>query len=199
MAYSRRRLLELAGAGLVGLAGCSSTDGSDGGTGGSGDGSPTATPTQTMDGETTAAADRDLWRTTPLTDVLTDESFVVDEQPGPVLLHTFATWCPVCERQHSHLDGFRDDAPDDLTIVSMNVDPNEDAAAVREYARTKELDWRFVISPTEVTESLKAQFGTTIVNPPSAPIVVACPGGAATLLEQSGVKSPSYLTDHIDC
>lgn len=192
MGLSRRRFVRLGGAGVVGLAGCSGTGG-DGSTEPAGGSTAQSTPT---DSETATAAP-DLWRTTPLTDVLTGESFVVDERPGPVLLHTFATWCPVCERQHSHLDGF--DPAEDVTIVSLNVDPNEDAQAVREYAAGKNLDWRFVIAAPEVTESLKTQFGTTILNPPSAPIVVACPGGEATLLGQSGVKSPQYLREHIDC
>jgi len=199
MPNSRRRFLQLSGLCLAGVAGCSETDSTT-------NGERTASMTDTADGagETTtsteAVASPDAaWRTTELTDVVADETFTIADQQGPVLLHSFAVWCPKCARQHDHLKTLQEQVTDDVTLVSLNVDPNEDAAAVREYAADSGYDWRFVVSPAGVTESLVDDFGTSITSPPAVPIVIACPDGTASLLSQRGPKSTAYITDSLDC
>jgi thiol-disulfide isomerase/thioredoxin len=199
MPDSRRRFLQLAGLCLAGVAGCSGTDNTT-------NGERTDSVTDAADGageataSTEAAASTDAaWRTTELTDVVTDETFSIADQPGPVLLHSFAVWCPKCARQHDHLKTLQGQVDDDVTLVSLNVDPNEDAAAVREYAADGGYDWRFVVAPSAVTESLVDDFSTSITSPPAVPIVIACPDGTASLLSQRGPKSTAYITESIDC
>jgi len=178
--HSRRELLAaagLAGAGL--LAGCTgSPGGSDGGSGGTAGGS-------------------NAWRTTELTDVLTDETFTIGSLAPPVLVETFAVWCPTCTRQQGEVGALLD-RREDVTAVSLNVDPNEDAAAVREHAESEGFDWPAAVAPPEVTTSLKEAFGNTVLNPPSAPVVRVC-ADSATLLG-TGVKSADDLADSLgDC
>jgi hypothetical protein len=196
--YTRRALLRggvaAAGAGL--LAGClgGSSDDSDPGSGSDGT-APIDTGTTSGNGD--GGDGGDVWRTTELTDVLTDETFTIGALEPPVLVETFAVWCPTCTRQQGEVGALLD-RREDVTAVSLNVDPNEDAATVREHAESEGFDWPAAVAPPEVTTSLKEAFGTTVLNPPSAPIVRVC-AGSATLLG-TGVKSADDLAASLeDC
>jgi cytochrome oxidase Cu insertion factor (SCO1/SenC/PrrC family) len=195
---SRREVTRGCAALLAALAGCASA-------GGPGDDS-TETPAATTDreanttasatgGETAAGAG---WRATRLTDVLTGESFSVREFEGrPVVLEFFAVWCPVCTDQQRRLRTARDRL-EDLVAVSLNVDPNEDSAAVRAHAREEGFDWRYAVAPTSMTEALVDEFGTVVTTPPAAPVVLICPDGSADLLEGRGVKSADAIEAAVD-
>jgi cytochrome oxidase Cu insertion factor (SCO1/SenC/PrrC family) len=170
------------GALLAALAGCTS------GTGGS---TPATDADPTTDTESAATADggTDGWRSTELTDVRTDEPFTVDEFAGrPVLLEFFAVWCPVCTRQQRQVGGLVD-RMDDLVPISLNVDPNEDVARVRDHLDEHDFDWRYAVAPSSMTKALVDEFGTVISNPPAAPVVRVCGDGEAALVEGRGLKS----------
>jgi Redoxin. len=113
------------------------------------------------------------WRTTQLTDVLTDETFSIDTLAGPVVIQSFAVWCPKCQRQSERLSSI----DKSVTLVGLNIDPNEDAAKVKQHAEQNGFDWRFAVAPTVMTDSLVEQFGTTVANAPSTPIIVICDSG----------------------
>ena len=52
------------------------------------------------DEESTAAEPAVAWLATELTDVATGETFTLAEFAGtPVLLESFAVWCPICTNQ----------------------------------------------------------------------------------------------------
>jgi thiol-disulfide isomerase/thioredoxin len=173
---SRRRLLAAAGAAGAGaLAGCLS--GGDSGSGADG-----ADDTAGEGSEGSAAdASATSWRTTELTDVLTDEPFRIDDLDAPVVVQSFAVWCPKCESQSSALS-YVDES---ITVVSLNTDPNEDAEKVRRHAEENGFDWRFAVAPTEMTQSLIEAFGTAVTNAPSTPIIVACDDGDAEFFSGS--------------
>jgi len=170
---SRRRVLAATGAIGVGvLGGCA------------GDGGEPAAPeghTPEPDGRTDApggaggesTATVAGWQRTELTDVLTEESFAIEGLSGPVAIQAFAVWCSSCQRQSEELarmDG-------SVTRVGLNMDPNEDAEKVRGHAERNGWDWRFAVAPSHMTESLVEEFGPTVTNPPSTPIIVVCDDG----------------------
>lgn len=190
-ALSRRALLGSTGAAIAtGLAGCSSLGSSTGG--GSDAGSGTSGGADDTAGGGSGGSSTD-WRTTELTAVRGDETFTVQQFEGqPVVLEFFAVWCPVCTRQQEQL-GAAVENNDDLVAISLNVDPNEDAARVREHLQQHDFGWRYTIAPSSVTRSLIDQFGSVITNPPAAPVVRVCPGGSAALIDQRGVKSASDM------
>jgi hypothetical protein len=174
---SRREALGLVGAGTAtGLAGCLDSFGTDAGAsdGGSVD-----------------------WRTATLTDVLTDEPFTIESFDRPVLVETFAVWCSNCKRQQDELKTFHDAVGDDVVSVALDTDQNEDAGTVREHARSNGYDWRYAVSPPAVTRSLVDEFGASMTSPPTVPMVLRCPDGTATRL-QDGHKPTSYLREQID-
>ncbi len=122
------------------------------------------------------------WRAIELETVRGGETFTVDEFEKPVVLETFAVWCPKCTRQQRKLRGVDDAA----VKVSLNTDPNEAAEQVRSHANDNDFDWRYAVAPAEMTQSLVDAFGTTVTNAPSTPVIVACPGGGASFFAGSG-------------
>jgi hypothetical protein len=188
---TRRRLLRAgAAAGAAGLAGCLGGGGGDGG--GSGDGS---------DGGGGAGGSGDggsapAWRTTELTDVRTGESFRIADLDTPLLLETFAVWCSTCLAQQREMKAYHEGAGADVASVTLNVDPNEDAGRVRDHLERHGFDWRYAVSPAEVTNSLVEEFGSSMTVPPQAPVVVVCADGARRLPD--GVKSAGDLASAVD-
>lgn len=191
---SRRDILRLGAGGLAGgLAGCLS---------GADPAEPTPTPTATQGRELTMAPDPEpssAWREVSLTDVRTEERFTVSQFAGqPVLLETFAVWCPTCTRQQRQLRSLLDQRAD-VVAITLDVDPNEDAARVREHlAKHEAFDWRYAVSPPEMTRSLVDTFGTVMTTPPAAPVVRICPDGTATRLSERGVKSADTLLESLE-
>jgi len=179
---SRRHLLAATGTLSVGvLAGCVGGEGGPDTSGAS-------------DGTTTDSTDP-AWQTTELTDVLTDETFSIDGLSGPVAVQSFAVWCPKCQRQSetlSNTDG-------SVTVVGLDTDPNEEAEKVRQHAEQNGFDWRFAVAPTEMTESLVAEFGPTVTNAPSTPVIVACDEGVAEFFSGSQQSAEEVQSAAAEC
>lgn len=206
---SRRRFLAATGAVGTGLlAGClggSSDDGNGGGNGyenrgnqddnggnggdssgdGSGNGADGAdvTPDESADG----------WRGTTLEPVRSGQPFTIASFDRPVVIQSFAVWCPKCQRQSETIAGL----DDSVVRVGLNTDPNEDDEKVRNHAEQNGFDWRFAVAPTEMTESLREEFGPTVVNAPSTPVIVACQDGSSTFMSGSQ-QSVTEITDAAD-
>lgn len=192
----RRRFLAAAGtAGALGLAGCLGSTGGGGGTATRTGTNGNDGPEPTSDGGTASGVE-EPWRTTELVDVRTDETFTVAGFDAPVLLETFAVWCPVCTNQQRRIATLHE-RRDDFVSVSLNTDPNEDAARVHEHLDRHGFDWRYAVAPPEMTRSLKDAFGSVVLSPTQAPVVLRCADGSARLLE-TGVKSADTLAEHLE-
>lgn len=139
------------------------------------------------------------WRDVELENVLTGETFRISDFAGkPILLETFAVWCPTCKRQQEQIQALHASVGDDVISISLDVDPNESAELVRDHADSNGFDWNYAISPVELTRALMAEFGTTIVASPSAPVVLICADQTHARLLGRGVKRVAKLLDEID-
>jgi cytochrome oxidase Cu insertion factor (SCO1/SenC/PrrC family) len=58
----------------------------------------------------------------------------------------------------------------DVEVVSVGVDPNEDAAVLRRYAERHGFPWRFAVAPPDMLRALERSFGTRFLHPPSEPM-----------------------------
>jgi hypothetical protein len=83
-----------------------------------------------------------------------------------------------------------------VTSVSLNVDPNEDEQQIKEHTQENGFDWRYAVSPTELTRALVQEYGPSMANPPSAPAVLVCENSTRKL--QNGVKPVSKLREEIE-
>lgn len=138
------------------------------------------------------------WMDIELTDVATQETFTISDFKGtPILLDSFAVWCPTCLQQQRKMAELKERKGAAIIHISLDTDPNEDENNVKEHIETHGLDWYFAISPIELTNALIEEFGLQVVNAPSAPVVLICEDGSARLLT-SGVKSADELLAAID-
>jgi len=129
---------------------------------------------------------------TELKNINTGNSFKLsDFQEKPILLESFAVWCPTCTRQQQEIKKLHEELGDDFTSVSLDTDPNEDEARVLEHIQRNGFDWHYSIPPIEFTQTLINEFGVSIVNAPSAPVILICNNEARKL--DSGIKDVNEL------
>jgi thiol-disulfide isomerase/thioredoxin len=137
------------------------------------------------------------WMEIELTDVATGETFKISDFKGnPILLESFAVWCPTCLAQQKEIKKVKQIEGENIVHISLDTDPNEDEDKVREHTERNELDWYFVISPVELTQALIDEFGLSFVSAPRAPVVLICEDQSTRFL-RSGVKSAEELISEI--
>ncbi len=146
----------------------------------------------------TAPVSTPAWMEIELTDVRTGQKFRISDFKGrPVLLESFAVWCPTCLAQQREVAKLFLSEGEAIVHISLDTDPNEDAAKVREHLEANGLDWWFAVAPIELTRALIDDFGLQIVNAPGAPVVLICADQSTRFLDR-GVKSADKLLSEID-
>lgn len=137
------------------------------------------------------------WMNINLVDVRTGKTFKISDFKGrPVLLESFAVWCPICTQQQKKIKELHEEIGDTFVSISLDTDPNEDAAKVKEAAEERGFNWYFTVSPVELTQALIDQFGVRVVDAPAAPVILICENGSARLLKR-GIKSAQDLKGEI--
>ena len=134
---------------------------------------------------------------TKLKDIRTGENFKIsDFSDKPVLLESFAVWCPTCTSQQREIKKLHEEVGESVVSISLDTDPNEDEARILQHISSNNFEWYYAISPVELTRALIDEFGISIVNAPSAPVILICNNEARKL--DSGVKSVSELKKEIE-
>lgn len=133
------------------------------------------------------------WQQVELEDVNSGETYTVAELEKPLLVETFAVWCPTCTNQQNEIKKYHEQS--NITSVSLDVDSNEDKQQIRRHTEENGFDWRYSVSPPGLTRMLVNEYGTTIANPPSAPVILVCEDGTRRL--ENGVKSASKLEEEV--
>jgi cytochrome oxidase Cu insertion factor (SCO1/SenC/PrrC family) len=134
-----------------------------------------------------------VWRTYDLEDVNTQATFNISNLSGkPVLLYAFTISCPICTRQQQEIALLRKDAGDSFYAVGLDIDPNEDAASLREHIQKNGFYGYYALSPLEMTQSLLDEFGIEVITPASAPMILILPDGTVRKLPPN-IKSAAYL------
>jgi len=138
------------------------------------------------------------WMNFELTDVRTGETFkITDFQGEPILLETFAVWCPTCTAQQQQIKGLHNEVGDDVVSISIDTDPSEDADKIIAHTNANGFTWYYAISPIEMTQSLISDFGNSIISAPSAPMVLICEDLSYRKLGGFGVRSVDKLKQEI--
>lgn len=138
------------------------------------------------------------WASAVLTDVNTGKNFKINDFSNkPILLESFAVWCPTCTTQQKKIKELHDEIGDAFISISFDTDPNEDEEKVRQHTERNGFTWMYVVSPIDVTQALIKEFGIGFVNAPSAPVALICPDGTSKKL-RNGVKSANELKTEIE-
>ncbi|MBT3813838.1 redoxin family protein [Candidatus Woesearchaeota archaeon] len=139
----------------------------------------------------------DDWKCEDLVDVLTGETYQIKDFEGKIILvESFAVWCPTCLKQQLKMKDLLESDGDSIVHISLDTDPNEEASLVKEHAEKNGLNWKFSVSPIEITKKMIDEFGIGVVNAPSAPVILVCEDQSTRLLEK-GVKSAEELKGEI--
>ncbi len=147
---------------------------------------------------TTVPTSTPAWMDMELTDVRTGQKFNISDFKGkPVLLDSFAVWCPTCLAQQQEVAKLFLSEGEAIVHISLDTDPFEDEARVREHLESNSLNWLFAVAPIELTRALIDEFGLQIVNAPGAPMVLICADQSTRFLDR-GVKSADKLLSEID-
>jgi len=131
-----------------------------------------------------------------LVDVTSGERFTLGELAAdrPVLLETMAVWCTTCLSQQREV--VQAHAITDFHSVGIDVDPNEDADDLAEYADREGFDWRFAMADAELVQLLTDLYGFGVTNPPSTPTFVIA-DGTIRALEFGRVRSAEELVSEL--
>ncbi len=152
----------------------------------------TASPESITEPITTTQTD---WKNFQLKDIKTGNAFTIAELQKPVLLETFAVWCPKCRQQQDEIKKLHS-LDEEIISISLDVDPNEDESKVLEHIQQYRYDWYFAVAPKQLTQALIDEFGNNIVNAPGTPIILICQDLSSRLLP-SGIKSVENLQEEI--
>lgn len=151
--------------------------------------SPTAVATTTPE-----------WFDMELIDAQTGATFTMNDYAGKVvLLEAMAIWCPNCIVQANEVRNLHEllGNPDDLISVSLDVDLNEEAASLKDYAAGYGFDWHFAVAPLLVARALGNLYSAQYLNPPLSPMLIIDRDGNVHHLDY-GLKSAETLQEIVE-
>ena len=129
--------------------------------------------------------DLPAWFTAELIDVNSGETLTVAGLKGKVVLvETMAIWCSNCLRQQREVQALHEalGMEDGLVTLVLDIDPNENADHLRDYAAKQGFDWTYVVAPPEVAREIGQLYGDQFLNPPSTPMLIVDRHGEVHLL-----------------
>jgi cytochrome oxidase Cu insertion factor (SCO1/SenC/PrrC family) len=135
------------------------------------------------------------WYGVTFKDARTGNAFSIDGLKGKVILvETMAVWCTNCLQQQKQIDTFHQQLGmnDNFVSISLDIDPNEDAAQLKSYVDSKGFDWLYAVAPSDVSREISQLYGTQFLNPPSTPVLIIDSHGIAHPLP-FGIKSADDL------
>lgn len=158
---------------------------------------PHDTPTVDAMAKPTDAAmmEAPAWFSAQLTDSHSGQVFTINDFKGKVVLvETMAVWCSKCRQQQEQIRSLHEllGNRDDFVSVSLDMDPNEDAARLASYVQSVPFDWLYAVAPAEVSREIAKLYGDQFLNPPSTPILIVDRHGVAHPLP-FGIKSAEDL------
>jgi thiol-disulfide isomerase/thioredoxin len=163
-----------------------------------------ATPTADMMMHDTATPQAMMeppaWFQVSLTNVHDGSAFTINDFAGKVVLvETMAVWCPTCKRQQEQITSLHSEMGmnSDVVTISLDIDPNENAAMLQTYAADNGFDWIYAVAPKDVARDIGNLYGAQFLNPPSTPMLIIDRHGEAHPLP-FGVKSADDLMKAIE-
>lgn len=115
------------------------------------------------------------WFSVSLTDVNSSETFTINDLKGKVILvETMAVWCSNCLKQQTQVKALHQTLGerDDFVSIGIDIDSNEDAAKLKGFVDANGFDWKYVVSPAEVSRDISSLYGGQFLNPPSTPMLI---------------------------
>jgi peroxiredoxin len=137
------------------------------------------------------------WFSATLTNAKTGETFTISDFKGKVVLvETLAMWCSNCFKQQSEVYALHNliSNRDDFVSLGIDIDPNENAEALKAYTIENGFTWLYTVAPAEVSREISQLYGDQFLNPPSTPMLIIDRQGEVHPLP-FGIKSAESLLD----
>jgi hypothetical protein len=83
-----------------------------------------------------------------------------------------AAWCTTCLQQEKNLQTILSSLPSDLTVVSLDIDPNENDSDLSNYVKRNQFPWSYAVAPKDAAHEIGQLYGDSFLNPPSGPVLV---------------------------
>lgn len=143
---------------------------------------PSTAPASAGQSDPAAGLTSDPLHAVALVDVRTGERVTIGvlAEQKPLLLETMAIWCTNCRGQQGQV--VEAHALADFHSISLDVDPNERAADLADYAEREGFDWVFALADADLARLLRERFGTAVLNPPSMPKILFRTDGSVELI-----------------
>jgi thiol-disulfide isomerase/thioredoxin len=155
--------------------------------------SPSASPVLATG--TPVATTVPAWFNFKMTDVRTGKTFTISDFAGKVvLIETIAEWCPNClfQQGETRKMGKQLGNPEDLILISLDVDSHEDEASLKKYTDEFGFEWRFAVASLEVERAMGNLYSAEYLNPPLEPMLLIDRQGNAHQLPY-GLKEADKL------
>ena len=144
-----------------------------------------------------AMMDVPAWYSASLTNVRTGDIFAVKDFRGKVVLvETMAIWCSNCKKQQGQVKELHAllGKRDDFVSLGLDIDPNENADALKTYVDNNGFDWYYAVPSVDVSREVASLYGDQFLNPPSTPMLIIDRKGVAHPLP-FGIKSADDLME----
>jgi thiol-disulfide isomerase/thioredoxin len=163
---------------------------------------PSATPDAMMNISATPQAMMAApgWYAVSLTDAGSGKTFSINDLKGKVVLvEMMAQWCSNCKLQQAQIKalGEKLGMSNDFVSISLDVDPNENAADLKKYVTSTGFDWIHAIAPKDVSREIANLYSNEFLNPTSTPVLIIDRQGIAHPLP-FGIKSSNDLFKVVD-
>ena len=86
---------------------------------------------------------------------------------------------------------------DDVTVVTLDINPSETGPELRAYADEHAFGWRFALDPRELLDALAQVYGARILYSPSEPVLLVDAAGEL-FLAPSGPKDATAIRQLVE-
>lgn len=129
-------------------------------------GDQTTSKTTTSSTHITQSGNESSWMTVPITDVMTGKQTTIEElaeEGKPVIIHSFAVWCPACSIQLRETAKILKENPGAYTVLGIDLDSRENTDMIKSHIEKNQFVGMYIAAPTELTKGLVQTVGPRVV------------------------------------
>jgi thiol-disulfide isomerase/thioredoxin len=137
------------------------------------------------------------WATATLTNVRTGDGFRIADlvaSGSVVFVEPMAIWCANCRAQQQRaMEALGRLDRSKVVWIGVDVEASESAEQLVAYSEENGFDFSYVIADRDLSRALAADFGDTVLNPPSTSVIII--GSDGTVTSTTGGHTADQLVE----